>query len=344
VVLTGANGAGKTNLLEALSYLAPGRGLRGASLDAVIRAGADAFAVAASVERGEAAVDVGTGFRRGESGREVRIDRQRARSVSALGEIVRVLWLTPAMDGLFTGAAADRRRFLDRLVLTLDPGHAARVGEFEKLMRQRNRLLEEARPDRRWLDAVEHELAGSAVALAAARAEAVARLSAALAGRAGGVFPDPALELVGTLENELRAMPALDVEENYRRALQAARRRDAAAGRTLLGPHRSDLSVVHANRGVPAAIASTGEQKGLLIALVLAHARIVAAADRGVAPLLLLDEVAAHLDDIRRAALFGEILALGAQAWMTGTDRLLFADIAADAQCFEVIDGRVSPL
>lgn len=344
VVLTGANGAGKTNLLEALSYLAPGRGLRGAGLEAVIRVGAGAFAVAATVERGEAAFEIGTGFRRGESGRAVRIDREPARTVSALGEIVRVLWLTPAMDGLFTGPAADRRRFLDRLVLTLDPGHAARVAEFEKLMRQRNRLLEEARPDPRWLDAVERELAGPAVAVAAARAEAVANLSAVLSARAGGVFPDPSLELVGTLEAQLGGSPAVDVEEGYRRALREGRSRDAAAGRTLTGPHRSDLAVIHANRGVPAAIASTGEQKGLLIALVLAHARIVAAADGGIAPVLLLDEVAAHLDDIRRAALFGEILALGAQAWMTGTDRALFTDIAADAQCLEVADGQVSPL
>lgn len=345
VVLTGANGTGKTNLLEALSYLTPGRGLRGAGLDAVIRIGADAFAVAATVARSGETTDLGTGHRQGETGRTVRIDRQPASSVGVLGEIVRALWLTPSMDGLFTGPASDRRRFLDRLVLTLDPGHAGRVGDFEKAMRQRNRVLEEPRPDGRWLDGIEQTMAERAVAVALARADAVARLQALLEARGSGVFPVPRVAMTGDFEEMLHGgRPAVDVEADYRGRLAATRPRDAAAGRTLTGPHRSDLEVIHAARDLPAALGSTGEQKGLLIALILAHARLVTAASGGMAPLLLLDEVAAHLDDMRRSALFAEILALGAQAWMTGTDRALFADIAGDAQGFEVSEGAVTPV
>ncbi|MEJ8572665.1 DNA replication/repair protein RecF [Microbaculum marinum] len=350
VVLTGANGAGKTNLLEAVSYLTPGRGLRAAQLDSVIRLGAGAFAVAAGVDRRAGgpdvgAIDIGTGFRRGDSGRVVRVNHEPAPSVSVLGEIVRALWLTPAMDGLFTGPASDRRRFLDRLVLTLDPGHASRVADFEKAMRQRNRLLEDFRGNDRWLGSVEHAMAELGVAVSTARAGAVRRLTEALRQRAGGVFPDPEIAIEGAFETGAGDQrPSLEVEEAYREELGLGRARDAAAGRTLSGPHRSDLSVIHRGRGVPAALASTGEQKGLLIALILAHARLVADASGGVAPLLLLDEIAAHLDDMRRSALFAEILALGAQAWMTGTDRALFTDIAADAQCLEVADGRLSPV
>ena len=349
-MLTGANGAGKTNLLEAISYLTPGRGLRGAPLDSTVRIGAEACAIAATVDRPvpgldghDGGIDIGTGYRRGETGRAVRINHEPAPSVGALGEIVRALWLIPAMDGLFTGPASDRRRFLDRLVLTLDPGHAGRVADFEKAMRQRNRLLEAPRPDARWLDGVEQSMAELAVAVGTARVEAVARLTAALDARAGGVFPDPDIAIAGDFEAGLgTGRPSVEVEEDYRNDLRGARSRDAAAGRTLSGPHRGDLTVRHRARGVPAALASTGEQKGLLIALILAHARLVTDASGGIAPLLLLDEVAAHLDDMRRAALFAEILALGAQAWMTGTDRALFTDIAADAQCFEVADGTVA--
>ncbi len=342
-MLTGANGAGKTNLLEAVSYLTAGRGLRGAQLDSVIRIGADAFAVAATIDRPGGEIDIGTGYRRGDGGRVARVNHEPAPSVGTLAEIVRALWLTPSMDGLFTGPASDRRRFLDRLVLTLDPGHAARVADFEKAMRQRNRLLEEPRPDARWLDGVEQTMAELAVAVATARAQAMERLTAALDARAGGVFPDPGIAIEGAFEDALPGRAAVDVEADYRAGLRRTRPRDAAAGRTLDGPHRCDLAVSHRARGVPAALASTGEQKGLLIALILAHARLVTEASGGVAPLLLLDEVAAHLDDMRRAALFAEILALGSQAWMTGTDRALFADIAGDSQGFEVANGVLTP-
>jgi DNA replication and repair protein RecF len=273
----------------------------------------------------------------------VRINHQPAPSVGALGEIVKALWLTPAMDGLFTGPAADRRRFLDRLVLNLDPGHASRVADFEKAMRQRNRLLENLRQNERWLSSLEHSMSMLGIAVSSARIDALRRLKAALAERHGGVFPDPDIAIEGDFEAKMAEnRPSIEIEEAYRAELQANRPKDAAAGRTLSGPHRSDLSVRHRARDVPAALASTGEQKGLLIAQILAHARLVKAASGGLAPLLLLDEIAAHLDDMRRAALFAEILALGAQAWMTGTDRALFTDIAADAQCFEVADGTVA--
>lgn len=336
VVLTGANGAGKTNLLEAVSYLVPGRGLRSAALDSVVRLGAESWAVAAAVEGAEGLVELGTGYRIGDSGRTARIDRAPARSIASLGRHLRISWLTPAMDGLFVGPPGDRRRFLDRLVLALDPAHATRVADYERTMRQRNRLLEDARPDARWLDGIEAEMAALAVAVAAARATAVQRLSALLEGRAGGAFPDPAIACCGRLEEEVTRRPAVEVEADHARALAASRRADAAAGRTLDGPHRSDLVVTHRGRGVPAALASTGEQKGLLIALTLAHARLVAQQSQRSAPLLLLDEIAAHLDDTRRSALFAELLDLGGQAWLTGTDRALFADIAGDAQTYEV--------
>ncbi len=342
VVLTGANGAGKTNLLEAISYLVPGRGLRGAQLDTICRLGQTRWAVAARVEWPAGEAQVGTGYTLGETGRSVRIDHETVRSTAALGEIVRALWLTPSMDGLFTGPAADRRRFLDRLVLTADPSHAARVGEFEKAMRQRNRLLEGRGSDRRWLDGIEAQMAAAAIAVAAARADVVRRLRDHLAERRGGVFPDPLIELRGTLEAEIAERPAIEIEQAYAERLAAARAEDAAAGRTLEGPHRSDLVVTHLNREMPAALCSTGEQKALLIALILAQARHVATANADTAPILLLDEVAAHLDDMRRAALFSEIRALGAQAFMTGTDRSLFTDVADEAQCLEVAAGGVS--
>ncbi len=342
VILTGANGAGKTNLLEALSYLVPGRGLRSAGLDQVIRQGASGWAVAATVGGPDGAAELGTGYRTGDSGRTVRIDRAPVRSIAMLGTRLRALWLTPAMDGLFTGPPADRRRFLDRLVLTLDADHAGRVADFERTMRQRNRLLEETRPDRRWLDGVEAQMAEQAVAIAAARDDAVRRLTDLLELRGGGVFPEPDLTLDGFPENAIADAPAVDIEADYARTLAAARPSDAAAGRTLTGPHRSDLVVRHRGRDVPAALASTGEQKGLLIALILAHARLAADQCKA-APLLLLDEIAAHLDDTRRAALFSEILALGSQAWMTGTDRALFSDIAMAAQAFDVAEGGLLP-
>ena len=347
VVLTGANGAGKTNLLEAVSLLVPGRGLRRASFETLARAGGSGgWAVAAEVDGLLGNVRIGTGIEAGQTGsaRSVRIEREPS-PVTALGDHVAALWLTPAMDGLFTGPSSDRRRFLDRLTVALEPGHAAQTARFEKLMRQRNKLLDAERPDARWLDAVETEMAGAGVAVAAARRETVARLSATQADRGSDdLFPAFAIVIEGELEAALEETSATAVEDRYRERLAAMRRQDAAAGRTLAGPHRSDLAVTHLGKGIAAALASTGEQKALLIGLTLAHADIVSRAEgRERPPILLLDEIAAHLDDLRRAALYERLLDLECQAWMTGTDRALFTAISDAAQLFEIAGGMVQP-
>ena len=347
VVLTGANGAGKTNLLEAISLLVPGRGLRRAAFETLARAnGNGGWAVAAEADGLLGEVRIGTGIEAGQPGtaRSVRIEREPA-PVTALGDHVAALWLTPAMDGLFTGPAADRRRFLDRLTVALEPGHAAQSSRFEKLMRQRNKLLDDDMPDARWLDAVETEMAGAAVAVSAARRETVMRLSATQAERGGDdLFPAFSIVIEGELEAALEGASATAVEDHYREQLAAMRRQDGAAGRTLSGPHRSDLAVTHLGKNIAAALASTGEQKALLIGLTLAHADIVSRAEgRNRPPILLLDEIAAHLDDLRRAALYERLLDLNCQAWMTGTDRALFSAISDTAQPFEVAGGGVQP-
>jgi DNA replication and repair protein RecF len=256
---------------------------------------------------------------------------------------LRVVWLTPAMDRLFNGPASERRRFLDRLVLAVDAAHSSRVAALERSLRSRNRLLEEAASDAHWLDAVEHETAEVAVAVAAARAETVARLAAALAGGrdAAPEFPRAEVALDGWMEQLLPAHSATEIEDRYRALLKENRARDAAAGRTLDGPHLSDLKVSHAGKGIAAADASTGEQKALLIRLVLAHAGLIKDMT-GFAPVLLLDEVIAHLDPARRASLYDALAGLGAQVWMTGADPAAFGDIMERAEVFEVRNGTVN--
>ena len=340
VVLTGANGAGKTNLLEALSLLAPGRGLRGARLGELARRGGDGrWAVSARLCTPGGAVAVGTGLDPQGAGerRVVRIDGQGARGQAALAETCSVLWLTPAMDRLFSDAPTARRRFLDRLVAGLEPGHGRELAAFERALRERARLLAE-RADGRWIDAVEETLAGHAVAVAAARREAVARIAGALA-ETRAPWPEARLALAGEVEGWLDEMPAVDAEQRLRARLGAGRRADAEAGRAGCGPHRSDLAVTHLESGLPAAQCSTGEQKALLISIVLANARLHAAR-RGTTPLVLLDEVAAHIDRVRRAALFEALAALGAQAWLSGTDAQLFEGLRGRAQFFVLADGR----
>lgn len=351
VVLAGENGAGKTNILEAVSLLSPGRGLRRATHDEMARLGGSGlFAVAATLEGPNGSVRLGTGLadtvsEGGTRGRIVRVDGVTTRRAEDLLEYVRVLWLTPALDGLFGGPASDRRRFLDRLVLALDAAHGGRVSAFERAMRGRNRLLEEERPDLEWLDAIEAQMAEIGVAIAAARVETVSCLAALVeATRAEGApFPHAELALEGEIEAlAASGMPSSDVEDRYRAILCAARPRDRAAGRTLDGPHRADLHVLHGPKGMPADRSSTGEQKALLLGLILAHARLVGTSI-GVAPILLLDEVAAHLDARRRAALFDVIDALGGQCWMSGTDVSAFAPLAGRAEIFEVAGGRAVP-
>ena len=348
VVLVGPNGAGKTNLIEAISFLAPGRGLRRATLeDVAFSEGDGSWAVSADVEGALGLATLGTGIEPPATEdaavvRKCRIDREPVPSASAFADHLRVVWLVPAMDGLFSGPASERRRFLDRLVLAVDAEHMTRVNALERALRSRNRLLEDPRPDPHWLDAVEHETAELAIAVTALRVETVSRLQAALAARRNPAqaFPAAEIALEGWMERLVPLHPAVEVEDRYRAVLRDNRPRDAAAGRTLDGPHLSDLTVIHAGKNIAAAEASTGEQKALLIGLVLAHAGLLADMS-GVAPVLLLDEVVAHLDPSRRAALYDELDKLGAQAWMTGADAAAFVEIEAKADMLEVSPGQV---
>ncbi|MGA8389089.1 MAG: DNA replication/repair protein RecF [Pseudolabrys sp.] len=348
IVLTGANGAGKTNLIEAISLLAPGRGLRRATMEELAFSEGDgAWAISAEIEGMLGLATLGTGIDppAGEEStptRKCRIDRESVGSATAFADHLRVVWLTPAMDPLFNGPASERRRFLDRLVLAVDAQHSSRVAALERSLRSRNRLLEHPSGDSHWLDAVEHETAEVAVAVAAGRAETAKRLSAALEASRDNAreFPQAQIALQGWMEQLLPDHSAIEVEDRYRALLKDSRIRDAAAGRTLEGPHLSDLVVTHASKNIPAADASTGEQKALLIRLVLAHAGLIKQMT-GFAPLLLLDEVIAHLDPSRRAALYDALSLLGAQVWMTGADPAAFGDVVGRAQVFLVRSGVV---
>ncbi|MBV9862158.1 MAG: DNA replication/repair protein RecF [Alphaproteobacteria bacterium] len=367
VVLTGANGAGKTNLLEAVSFLAPGRGLRGARLGEIDRRTASGqspgsgWAVAATIATRRGPVRIGTGracpardgavtaSKQAASSaaerRVVRIDGDTARGQIALGERLGLVWLTPAMDRIFLEGPAGRRRLLDRLVLGLDPAHAGRVAAYEHALRERSRLLRDGlsfgRPaDPVWLAALEEVMAEKGVAVAAARRELVQRLDRVCA-EAEGPFPRARLSLLGTVAGWLETMPALAAEERTKQALSDNRREDAASGSTALGPHRSDLAVVFAAKGISAETASTGEQKALLIAILLAHARLQHQV-RGEAPVLLLDEVAAHLDPSRRGALFETLRGLDSQAWLTGTDAAVFSPLRPVARFLSVTDGNLA--
>jgi len=350
VVLAGPNGAGKTNLLEALSFLSPGRGLRRARLREPCRNGGDvAWAVAAHCQGPVAnaagaavAFDVGTGLDPAGNGSERRVSRIDGETLpaSTLARHLGVQWLTPQMDRLFLEGAGARRRFLDRLVLGFDGDHGRRVAAYERSMRERTRLLKEGVADPAWLQALEAGMAADGVAVAAARRDAVSRLTAALEDNAGP-FPGAVLAADGLLEAQLDASPAVEVEAAFQAGLAANRGRDAAAGTAVDGPHRSDLRVRHAAKDMPAEQCSTGEQKALLIAIQLANVRLETLR-RGQAPLLLLDEVAAHLDEDRREALFAELAGLEAQTWLTGTEAALFASLRGQAQFFAVRDGQLA--
>jgi DNA replication and repair protein RecF len=365
VVLTGPNGAGKTNLLEALSFLSPGRGLRNARLGDIDRRDAglpdsgdqpvmSGWGVAATVATCRGSVSIGTG--RSGAGRDpgsaerraIRIDGEPVRGQGALAEQLGVLWLTPAMDRLFVEGPSGRRRLLDRLVLGLDPAHLGRVARYEQALRERARLLRpmahalahDGPVDPAWLAALEEIMAAEGVAVAAARRDAIERLDRVCA-EARGAFPRARLSLIGAVEGWLDDMPALAAEERLRAALALERAGDALSGGAATGPHRSDLHVIHAEKGIAAESASTGEQKALLIAILLAQTRLQRAV-RGEPPLLLLDEVAAHLDAVRRDALFEVLAGLESQAWITGTDAALFAPLRGAARFLSVADGAVS--
>jgi DNA replication and repair protein RecF len=353
VVLTGPNGAGKTNLLEAVSFLAPGRGLRRARLAEIGRREASAvdndagvpWAVAATVIVDGETVEIGTGVQAQRINRRVvRIDGADAPSQSALGEWIQAIWLTPEMDRLFSDGASDRRRFIDRLVFGFDAAHAESLTGHERAMRERSRLLRDSRDGRAadpsWLSALEDRMARAAVAVAAARLALVARMNVAC--RLGvGPFPAADLRMEGEIETLLETLPALEAEDRVRDRLAANRARDTEAGRAIFGVHRSDLICRHVTKNIAARQCSTGEQKALLISIVLANMRLQAL-ENGIAPILLFDEIAAHLDEERREALFDEICASGAQAWMTGTDEALFAPLAGRARHFRISDAKIA--
>lgn len=352
VTLAGENGAGKTNILEAISLLGPGRGLRSARLDELPRVeGGGGWAVSARLDDGADERRLGVGAQAAAPDRRVcRIDESAASGPGALSDVVRFMWLTPAQDRLFMEAPGERRRFLDRMALAHDAAHGRAAGDYEQAMRQRQKLLEQGSRDDAWLSGLEAQMAEAGVAIAAARRETAGALAAADVsglGGAGDAFPGAAIALEGELEAALERAPAADVEDEFAERLKGGRRADAEAGRALAGPHRSDLIVTHRGAGRPARLCSTGEQKALLIALVLANAHALALRSRfgrgAPAPLvLLLDEIAAHLDEGRRAALFDILDALGFQVFMTGTDQSLFSAWGDRAQGFSVSAGAVT--
>jgi len=350
VCLFGPNGAGKTNILEALTMLAPGRGLRSASLVDVSRAGdemrAQPWAVSARIMMDDEPTMLGAGAERTPEGNVKRLARRDGQSATAseLAEAARMTWLTPAMDRLWSGPAGDRRKFFDRLTLARASEHGHAAAAYERAMRERQRLLSERVFDDAWLGGLEREMSAHGAAIAAARVETLHRLQDAIDARPDGAFPKALLELEGLLEARFEAGAAsADVEEDFAELLRDVRPRDAGAGRALDGPHRSDLKARHAAKGMDADQCSTGEQKALLLGVTLAQARALAS-DPGAGPsLILIDEAAAHLDSVRRAALFDELLANAGQAWLTGTDQSLFEAFGDRAQMFEVRDGRVHP-
>lgn len=341
VCLYGANGSGKTNLLEAVSQLGPGRGLRSASLAELTRHDAgDGWTVSATLD--DRRIGVGLETDGNSSKRLVRIDGAPGQA-SDLADLIRIVWLTPAMDGVFRGGASDRRRFFDRQVMAHIPSHGTAAARYERAMRERNALLERGHVDPAWADAIETRMAEAGAEIAINRASVLESLQVAVDARPEGYFPKGDLSLTG--EAEEAAMQGEDFKtifETLGEAYRTGRRRDMAAGRTLSGPHRTDLAVIHRPTAMPAGDASTGQQKALLIGLILASAAALARDGEGPSPILLLDEAAAHLDADRRAALFDELCALGGQAWLTGTERFLFEAFGDRAQLFEVREGSVS--
>lgn len=347
VVVAGENGVGKTNLLEAISLLGPGRGLRGARTNELGRqqdGTPQPWAAAGRFEGPWGGFDLGSGTPEGgpPERRVFRLDGAPAKSQAQLAERVAAVWLTPQMDRLFQDGASDRRRFLDRLVWALEPHHAREVAAYESAMSQRNRLLAEGRADPAWLAGLEDAMARHGVAASAARRTLVGQLNASLAEGVTGAFPAARLDLACPTAAALETVPALAVEDQLRAQLAATRGRDAAAGATVQGPHRMDLTFVHVPKGLPAALCSTGEQKALLVSVVLGHATLIAAA-RGFAPLLLLDEVAAHLDAPRREALFQALVNLPAQSFLTGTDMAVFEPLGTAAERFRAQPGILLP-
>jgi len=349
VVLAGANGAGKTNLLEALSFLSPGRGLRGAKLSDVNRIGTDTpWAVSGRLMTPDGMCQLGSGLvarhalqsETSPDRRIGRLDGENLSSPAAFDEILQVAWLTPQMDRLFIEGPSGRRRFLDRLVAAYHPSHSREVNSYEKVMRERGRLLTEGNADPVWLTSLEQRMAEHGVAVAAARLDATHKLSQAIR-ESQSAFPGAVLSIRGELEEDLTHRPAVEVEGAFCERLFGTRLLDAKSARTSIGPHKTDLAVEHAPKSMPAELCSTGEQKALLIGITLASARL-SATQFGAPPLLLLDEVAAHLDEKRRGFLFEELGDIGSQVWLTGTDKSLFSQMENKARFFRFEDGKIA--
>lgn len=341
VILTGANGSGKTNFLEAISLLVPGRGLRRSNLVDLQHFRADApWAVATELTTAYGALRIGTGRDPAEPDNErrvVHIDGKHTRGQSAMAEHIAMAWITPDMDRVLTESASARRKLLDRLVYSFDPAHSGRVQRYEKAMRERLRILREGLRDAAWLRGLEDEMAQTGTAIAAARRHLIAQLRTAI-DQTSGAFPRADIGVTGIAEDALENNPALPVEDMLRAALARSREDDGQSGTTSVGAHRSDLLVTHRAKQCPADLCSTGEQKALLIAIMLAYLRVLMQ-HRQMSPLFLLDDIAAHLDDTRRSALFDEILSLGVQAWLTGTDTDAFQTLLPHAQHIDVEQG-----
>lgn len=344
VVLTGANGAGKTSLLEAISFLAPGRGFRRVKLSEIDKAGSNQpWVVSAGVEGAQGAVQIGTGrdVAAETDRRLVRVNGAPVKGHAELAEYLSVIWLTPQMDALFNEGNTARRKFLDRLVYGFDSAHATRVNAYETAMRERNRLLADGRADAAWFASLEHTMAEHGTAIAISRLDAVSHINAMMQ-QAAHDFPRGEMQLSGLVERCIaEGKPALATEEEYRRALADSRRMDAQTGRTSVGVHKSELTVTHLEKQMEAAYCSTGEQKALLLSIILAEAR-ASAHWHGRVPVVLLDEVAAHLDPARRRELYKEIQSLGMQSWMTGVSDDLFKEIHDNSLHFRVENGAVN--
>ncbi len=343
IVLTGPNGAGKTNILEAVSLLSPGKGLRNADIDDIQKRdgsvpAAAPWVVSARAETVYGEVALGTGRDPDKRRRIVRIKGETAKSQSDFADYISCLWLTPAMDRIFLEGSAGRRKFLDRMVFAFDPSHAGRLTRYDNALSQRSKLLKEERYDTSWIAGLEEQMAETGIAIAAARNDFTHKLQIACNRAGGGDFPVADLALQGFVENRLEANPALQVEEDFKRQLKNAREQDAVMGGSAAGPHRSDLKVRYRDKNMDADQCSTGEQKALLIGMVNAHATLMKN-ERGSPPILLLDEIAAHLDESRRAKLFEKLASLGGQVWLTGTDDSLFSSISRGAK-YHVGQGR----
>lgn len=340
VVLTGPNGAGKTNVLEAVSILSPGRGLRRARIEDLQKSSAnDSWAVSALVSDGQRDDRIGTGLEpAGRKKRIARINGHTENALSSLGRYLSVFWLTPQMDSLFLDSGSERRRFLDRMILTFDPAHQGRMTRYEKSLSQRSKLLRDGNFDQSWLGGLESQMAETGVALAATRLDFIEKLKSTLNQFDVPGFPKSDIRLSGFLEDQLGKLPALDLEERFLHALSHSREADSITGGAAIGPHRSDFMLVYSKKGLDASQCSTGEQKILLTGLVLAHSRLVAA-ERQAPPLLLLDEVSAHLDESRRHSLYEILESLGGQVWLTGTDAALFHNL--DGRYIAIDHGQV---